>query len=321
MMNEQFRFGIMGAGNIAGRFCEAVIEQGDGIVTAIASRSIERANRFAENYNIANAYGSYEEMLQKEHLDAVYIAVTTNAHFELTMLCLDYSIPVLCEKAMCRNSTEAQLIFERAKEQSVFVMEGMWSRFLPKMQQVKSWLNENQIGDVALVTCSVGFQAQKTAGNRYYNPQLGGGAAYDLLVYCYEITADFFDQPPIQCQCMSDWSESGVDRTDLVMMKYPGCLVQLTATFEGNIPEEMVFYGSKGKIVIPKPHCAQECLLYVNGQEPIRYEDTDTQNGFIYEIKEVIRCVRNKQIESPVVPHRLTYDTAVLFDRILEQKP
>lgn len=321
MQKKEFRFGIMGAGNIAQNFCDAVKKQGECVVAAIASRDMERALAFADRHGIGKAYDSYEKMLQEEELDAVYIAVTTNAHYELTMLCLDYKVPVLCEKAMCVNSRDAETIFKRSEELGVFVMEGMWSRFLPKMAKVKEWLAEEHIGEVSFVTCAIGFQAPKDPENRYYNPALGGGASYDILVYCYEIATDFFAESPQQCICLSEWSPSGVDRSDVVVLKYPGCLVELTASFEGSLVDEMVFYGTKGKIVLPHPHYGQECHLYVDGEEPVCFKDTENDNGFVYEIAEVIRCVREGKTQSNVAPHSMTLEAARVYDEILKQRP
>lgn len=318
-MDKQFRFGIMGAGNIAEKFCDAVRKQGEGIVAAVASRSMDRAIAFAKKQGIPKAYDSYEQMLKEEDLDGVYVAVTTNAHYELTMLCLDHKVPVLCEKAMCVNSHDAETIFKRSKEQGVFVMEGMWSRFLPKMDQVKKWLSEERIGKVTFVTCGIGFNAPKDMTNRYYNPNLGGGATYDILVYCYEIATFFFEEPPVRCLCTSDWSPSGVDQTDVVVLRYPDCLVQLTATFQGDIREEMIFYGEKGRIVLPHPHYAPECWLYADGEEPFCYTEDKADNGFVYEIGEMIRCVREGKIESSIAPHRMTIEASRLYDEILSQ--
>ena len=320
-MSGKFRFGIMGAGNIAEEFCAAVKEQGEGVVAAIASRSMERAWAFADKHGIPKAYGSYEQMLKEEPLDGVYVAVTTNAHYKLVMLCLDHRMPVLCEKAMCVNSRDAEEIFTRAKELGVFVLEGMWSRFLPKMQQVKQWLAEEKIGKVSLVTCGIGFNAPKDEANRYYNPELGGGATYDILVYGYDIVTYFFEQPPVRCLCTSDWSASGVDQTDVVVLKYPGCMAQIITTFQGDIQEEMVFYGEKGRIVLPHPHYAPECWLYVDGEEPYCYQEDKVKYGFAYEIGEVIRCVREGKVESDIAPHRMTIEASRLYDEILSQKP
>lgn len=132
---ETFRFGVMGAGNISNKFCDAAEKIEEVCVTAVAARSEERAREFAEKYEIHTYYGNYEEMLQKEKLDGVYIGVVTGMHVQLTELCIRYGIPVLCEKALTGSSEEAERIFRLAEEKKIFVMEGVWSLFLPAIEK------------------------------------------------------------------------------------------------------------------------------------------------------------------------------------------
>ena len=131
-----FRYGIMGAGAIANRFCKAVSLLPDCEVCAVASKSMSRARDFANRNNIKRYYDSYEEMLETEELDCVYIAVTPNDHYRLTMMCIERKVPVLCEKAMFCNSMEAHNVFELARKNNVFVMEALWSRFLTAVNKV-----------------------------------------------------------------------------------------------------------------------------------------------------------------------------------------
>ena len=202
-MEEKFRFGIMGAGNIAEEFCQSVEKTGIACVTAVAGRTPGKAERLAEKYGIASAYQDYEEMLKQETLDAVYIAATTNTHYPLTMLCLDYRMPVLCEKAMFRTSREAEEVFSRSRRLGVFVMEGMWSRFLPKMNQVRRWIADGKIGDIRFASVDIGFRAPASPDNRYFNRELGGGAMYDLTVYCYDILTAVIRKPVKKIQVLS----------------------------------------------------------------------------------------------------------------------
>lgn len=147
-----FRFAIMGAGNIAHQFCDAVTLVEDCEVSAIASKDLGRAQKFAEECSVAHAYDNYEQMLIEEKPDCVYIAVTPNDHFRLTMLCLEHRVPVLCEKAMFTNSAEAKAVFEKAEKDQTFVMEAMWSRFLPAVNQAKKWAAEGKIWQTGSLT-------------------------------------------------------------------------------------------------------------------------------------------------------------------------
>ena len=172
-----FRYAILGAAKIAAKFCQAASMVKDCQVCAVASKSLERAKVFAGKNGIPKAYGSYEELLDREKPDCAYIAVTANDHYRLAMMCVERGVPVLCEKAMFQNSAEAESLFAQAKERGVFVMEAMWSRFLPTTKRVKQWLAQDRIGIPEISKLSIGFIAPEGADNRYFNPELGGGAA------------------------------------------------------------------------------------------------------------------------------------------------
>ena len=122
-----------------------------------SSKSLERAEKFAQKNNLAKYYDSYEQMLDTENPDCAYIAVTPNDHYRLTMLCIERKVPVLCEKAMFQNSKEAAAAYNAAAEKKVFVMEALWSRFLPAVNKVKSWIREGKIGVPEISQFSIGF--------------------------------------------------------------------------------------------------------------------------------------------------------------------
>lgn len=316
-MNQIFRFAIMGAGHIASKFCEAVELTEQAKVVAISSKSMERADTFAKEHNLSSAYDNYETMLKEEKIDCVYIAVTTNAHYELSMLCLDYKVPVLCEKAMFTNSKDADTVFRRSKELGVFVMEAMWSRFLPSIRKAKSWIAEKRIGTTELAQMNIGFCAPKDMNNRFYNPKLGGGAAFDLTVYTYEIMTYLIEEELKNTRVDVIFADNGVDVTDGVTLRFEHTMAYLLNSFAANLEEKAVIYGDSGKIEILRPHVGGKVSMYSSdGSLMEEYEDKETTNGFTYEIKEVMDCICAGKIESSVVPHSLTLQCAVLFDQI-----
>lgn len=314
----KFRFAIMGAGKIAVKFCDAVERLEDCEVTAVASKSAERAERFASANGVKAHYDSYERMLTEEKPDCVYIAVTPDAHYELCMLCLKYKVPVLCEKAMFLNSAQAEEVFRKAREEGVFIMEAMWSRFLPTVKKVREWLDGGRIGRPSFMEISLGFLAPQDPSNRYLNAALGGGAAYDVTVYVYEIADFYMHKKPEEIQVSAVWGPTGVDLTDHVTLKYGDTLVSLTASFAAALEQRTVIYGDQGKIVMNCPHHGDEASVYApDGSVKECFRDEETQNGFVYEIREVMDCVRAGKTESEVVPHGLTIACARLFDRIM----
>lgn len=318
-----FRWAIMGAGNIAGKFVDAVKRTGEGRVVAIASRDRARAENFARNHGIPKAFDGYEAMLREVNPDAVYIAARTNSHAELSHLCVQYGIPVLCEKAMFTNSAEAGRVLGLAREKGVFAMEAMWSRFLPAVQEMKRRLEAGEIGDPLYAELAIGWKAPNDPGNRFFDPAEGGGAAYDLTVYGYELADFFFGCPDQELQAVALW-RGGVDVTENVLLRWthrePACLAALSASIVTNLDERCVIHGTAGTLYMPKPHMSEGFVLVRTDGRREEWRDTQTVNGFVYEVQEVMRCVRAGLTESPVVPHELTFRCAKMFDEINRTK-
>ncbi len=316
-MSAPFRFAVMGTGGVADSFCRAVRLVEGCEVAAVASRTVEKARAFAQPRRIPHAYGDYAQMLDEVRPDAVYIATVTSAHYELILLCLGRGVPVLCEKAMCVSGEQAKEALRLAREHHTFLMEATWSRFLPPLQRAKAWLDQGLIGQVRLSECAIGFAAPRDPENRYYSRALGGGAAYDLLIYCYELTRFFLPGPADAVQMNVHRGDTGVDLSEQVLLRFSAASAALTASIVCPLEERLVLYGEKGRIVIPNPHFASEALLYDENRQLIaNFRDETTVHGFTYEIEETMRCVRAGLVESPVVPHQLTLDCAQLFDRI-----
>lgn len=319
-----FQWGIMGAGAIAGKFADAVRRVEGCETVAVASRDPARAQTFADRHGIPQAYGSYEDMLRHASPDAVYVAARTNAHAELTRLCVRHGIPVLCEKAMFTSAAEARELLALARERGVFAMEAMWSRFLPAVREMKRRLDAGAIGKPLYVELSIGWKAPDGPGNRYFDPAEGGGAAYDLTVYGYELADYFLGPPDARVEAGVLW-EGGVDVTESVLLRWtgrrPACLATLSASLVANLDERCVIHGTRGTLRMPKPHMAEVFILTTDDGTREEWRDTQMVNGFVYEIQEVVRCVRAGLRESPTVPHDLTLRCAEMFDAIHQTKP
>jgi predicted dehydrogenase len=307
----------LGAGNIAGNFCNAV-ELIDGCcVCAVASKSIKKAEEFARRNGIEKYYDSYEELLEREAPDCVYIAVTNNDHYRLSALCVEHGIPVLCEKAMFQSAEEAQKLLALAGERKVFAMEAMWSRYLPAVRKVRQWIENGEIGLPETSQCVIGFAAQKDKQNRFFNPKLGGGAAKDVTVYAYELTTYILDQKIRNLSVSALWSDTGVDVTNHISIEFEHTLADLITSFAARMDNQIVIYGPLGKILLPGSHLASDCYLYdENGELKEHFVDRETKNGFVYEIRDVMQCIRAGKTESDIVPWKDTVEFAELLDQI-----
>ena len=313
-----FRWVILGAGAIANKFADAIRRIDGAEVIGVGSRSVERGQAFAEKNDIP-FFGSYEDALTLKP-DAAYIAATTEAHADLTRLCISRGIPVLCEKAMFTNSAEAEEIFALAKAKGVFAMEAMWSRFLPSIVEMKRQFDAGAIGQIKHFEIAIGWEAYSGPGSRFYEPSLGGGASYDLLVYCYEL-AEFFLGVPDKVESVAvHWASTGVDETETVLLRYPWGLATLTASIGVRLDERTVLMGNQGQLRMLRPHFGSDFVLrHPDGTEET-WQDEKTDNGFVYEAQEVMRCVQEGLLESPTVPHDLTIRCAKVFDLLNASK-
>ena len=309
-----FKWVILGAGSIAEKFSDAIRRTPGAEVIGVGSRSRERGAAFAEKHGIPQS-GSYAEMLALRP-DAAYIAATTEAHADLTRLCIDAGVPVLCEKAMFTSAAEAEEVLALAKAKGVFAMEAMWSRFLPTIVEMKKQLDAGAIGQVKHFEVAIGWAAYSGPGSRFYLKELGGGAAYDLFVYCYELAEFFLGVPEKVEHVTVQWAPTGVDETEVVTLRYPWGLATLTASIAVKLDERTVLLGDKGQLRMLKPHYGSEFVLRRPDGSEETWQDDNTPNGFVYEAEEVMRCVKAGLLESPTVPHDLTIRCAKVFDLI-----
>lgn len=318
---KTFKFAVMGAGNIAVKFCDAVQRLENCTVAAVASKSMERAQQFAQKQQISAYYDNYEEMLIQEKPDCVYIATTPDSHYALTKLCVQHRVPVLCEKAMFQSSVQAKDAFEEAEKAGVFVMEAMWSRFLPPTKKAMEWMKDGKIGEANCIYVTCGCSFDRVQNRRNFAPELGGGAAFDLTVYNYELATWFFGDEILEKGIITTWDAYGVDMFNQVTLKYKDRLAVLVSGCESALQEGLIISGTEGRLVIPHAHYGSEAFLYDRSGNLIEhFVDTETENGFVYEIKEVMTCIQEGKIESEIVPHRDTIACAELFDEIYAQQ-
>jgi len=180
---KTINWGIIGAGNISSYFATALNGMENTKITAVASRNLEKAKEFAEKYSCSKAYGSYEELANDSEIDVVYIGTPHTEHKGNAELCLKSGKSVLCEKPFTLNEKDTRYLAQLAKEHNLFLMEAMWTKFLPVTKQVKNWIAEGKIGKVKNMKISFGFQAEINEANRLFNYELAGGALLDVGVY------------------------------------------------------------------------------------------------------------------------------------------
>lgn len=313
-----YHFGIIGAGNIAHKFIDAVRMTRQADVVAVASTSLERAKSWAKQENLSKYYGRYDDLLADPSIDIIYIATLSNAHYDNIKSCLLAGKHVICEKPLTQTAPQAQEVIALAKKQNLFLMEGMWSRFLPKSIQVRQWIKDERIGELHLMQANIGWKADKIYNKRLFYPELGGGSLYDIGIYPMELLPYYADQKITKMQFLKKDYSTGVDDIVSLNLQLEHCIANIQCSFTTKMPEDAYLYGSDGYIHIPKIHFGNRARLYDKDDHLIEDFHEGAENGFYYEVCEVLSCIEKGQIESSICPLSMTYENKKLIDQVLQ---
>ncbi len=313
------KWGILGAGRIAKKFAEDFKIVNNGQIIAVASRSKDRSNEFAQEFEITKAYSSYVEMVKNPDIDVVYVATPHNFHFEHASLCLNNGKSVLCEKPVTINSAEFTILQNLAKEKNLFFMEALWTYYLPAIIQAMDWIRESKIGTVKQVQVSFGFPADMDEKMRLANPDLAGGALLDIGIYGIAMAELVFDEELENIQSMAHFSDTGIDDYNSIQLKYKsGGLAQISSSFVCELKNEAVIYGTKGRIEIPQFWMAKKAFL-ITTDEKLEFINKNTQVGYNYEAFAVNELLKKGAVESSVVPLVKSKRILSIMDQVREQ--
>lgn len=251
--SRTIRWGILGTGYISRAFAEGLRPLPAAQLVAIASRTLSSAQQFAREFDVARAYGSYEELVQDADVDVVYIGTPNSRHRDDCLLCLGAGKPVLCEKPFALNAREAREVIEFARKQHLFCMEAMWMRFLPLVQRVRQMVQSGAIGEVCTLTADFGYPAAFDPSSRLFSRELGGGALLDRGVYLLSL-AYFLLGEPERVVGEAAIATTGVDEQSSYLLKYAGGqLAMLSANLRTYAGNEAIITGTRGQIRIHAP--------------------------------------------------------------------
>lgn len=313
-------WGIIGLGRIAHKFAQDLAILDDAHLQAVASRSLENAKTFADQYKVPNYFGSYEEILSCRDLDVIYIATPHTSHYENTMLCLENGIAVLCEKPFTINLQELQHLVETARRTDTFLMEGMWTRFLPHLQKAMELIHAGEIGEVHTVHGTMGFEMPFEPNKRLYNPDLGGGALLDLGVYPVFLALLLLGKPD-EINATAHIGTTQVDEeTNATFWYKKDKKAEIRACMREDLVSDAYIYGDQGHIHLhPQWNEPGVLTLHRNGEAPKEFEFDLQGHGFYFEAREVMDCVLQDQKESKILPLQFSLDVMETLDRIRQQ--
>jgi predicted dehydrogenase len=313
------RWGVVGPGAIAAGFADAMGMAEGGDIVAVASRSSERADAFADRYGIARRYGDYAALAQDGEVDAVYVATPQSRHADDTLQMLRAGKHVLCEKPFALNEVQAQGMVDEARRQNVFLMEAIWSRFLPAYRSLVDVVGSGRIGEPLLVEADFGFRRSLDPDNRLFKADLGGGGLLDLGVYPLQLCTLLLG-PVEHVSAEGVIGETGVDEQVAAVLRHGGRgLGVMKAALRVNMTCTARVSGTEGVVEIPAfMHCPNAIRVLT----PAGIDDIDGSydgNGLRFEIAEVHRCLAEGRMESDVMPLDETLVLARTLDEIRHQ--
>lgn len=315
---------ILGCGGIAhamGRTLRGIVDKGipDIIPYAAASRSLEKAKTFAEEFQFEKAYGSYEEMLSDPAVDLVYIATPHSEHFSNMKLCIDHGKNVLCEKAFTANAAQAREILAYAEEKKVFVTEAIWVRYMPFVSRLREIIASGVIGEVSSLTANLHYSTDHT--QRIYDPVQCGGALLDVGIYPLTFTSLLFGDDYESMQSVCTKFDTGVDKQSLVTLIYPdGKMAMCNSGTSAISDRKGILYGRKGFIIVENVNNPQSIAVYDNNYQQISFEETPEQiTGYEYEVYACKEALENDWLECPACPHAETIRMMEIMDEARRQ--
>ncbi len=316
-MAKSFNWGIIGLGHIAKKFAEDLKVIENAKLHAVASRSMERAKKFATDFTVAHHFDSYEGILSCPGLDAVYIATPHTSHCEIALMCLKKGIPVLCEKPFAMNASELKSMIEMATQTNTFLMEGLWTRFLPSLNKALNIIRSGALGTLNLLEADFGFKAPFDPDRRLFNPNLGGGALMDVGIYPVFLSLLVLGYPKT-IKALATFGKTNVDETCGMMFGYENQkMAILHASITTNTTTKACFHGSKGRLRInSRWHEPTSLTLMLDGEEPKDIFFEFDCLGYRYEAEELMRCVQKGKKESQFLPLGFSLKLMELMDAV-----
>jgi predicted dehydrogenase len=316
----KFRWGIAGTGRIASDFVDGLRQVPDAEVVAVCSRSLETASQFATRRAIPKSYGSYEALAEDPNVDIVYVATPNSRHRSDTEMYLRAGKHVLCEKPFALNLAEAKSMVRTSRDTKRFVMEAIWSRFLPVYVALGNVLQSQPLGHISRVEADFGFVAPTDARHRLNDPALGGGSVLDLGIYCLHF-ARFVLGGHDTVTASGTLNDQGVDIDATYSLGYAnGATAVLRSSLKEATPCTAKIVGERGTITLSsRMHVSPGFAVAINGQAETYHRHDETGQGLRHQVFEVHRCIEQGFIESPRLSHAETLAYAETMDEIRRQ--
>jgi predicted dehydrogenase len=319
---DTLRWGVIGTGKIAGAFVDDLHRTGAGRAVAVGSRTGTAAERFGDAHDVARRHGTYEALVEDPDIDAVYVATPHPMHHANARLALEAGRPVLVEKAFTMDAAEARDLVALARASGLFLMEAMWTRFLPHALEIRRLVAAGAVGDIVTVSADHGQWFAPDPASRLFAPELGGGALLDLGVYPVSF-ASMLLGPPDRILALVEPAFTGVDAQTSILLGHPGgAQAVLTCTSAARSPTRAAVVGTEARIEVDgRFYTPSTFTLVPRTGDARRVEPAHVGHGLHYEATEVARCLADGLLESPVMPLDETVAIMATMDAVRAQAP
>lgn len=316
-MGKTINWGILSTGRISEKFAADLQFVPNARLAAVGSRDAARAFEFAAKFNAPKAYGSYEELASDKDIDVIYIGTPHISHCENALLCLDQGKAVLCEKPFAMNEKEVLQMVSKAREKNVFLMEALWTRFIPAIKKSLEFIESGAIGDIVHIKADFGYTAQYDPAWRLFNKELGGGSLLDIGIYPVFLILLLLGEPD-EIAADAIIGRTGVDELVSAYFKYNnGKMATLYSTLIANTPGEAEISGTRGYIRINHMwHMSRSLVLHLNDGQTESFEFSYKGMGYEYEAAEVTICLQKDLKESDLLPLDFSLTLIRVLDRM-----
>ncbi len=316
-MSTKIKWGIIGLGKIAHKFASDLLLLNNVELEAVASRDLAKAKVFSKTFHSKKFYGSYEALFQDELVDIVYIATPNNNHAQLTILALEHKKAVLCEKPFAINKQQVFKMIEASKKNNIFLMEALWTRFLPAIKKIKSSIENGEIGAIKYLNADFSFKALPSI-QRIYDKELGGGSILDIGIYPIFLAYLILGMPD-KIIAKAHYFESGADSQVSIIFDYKNAQAVLFSSFNSNSKREAKISGTLGEIIIDSPwNEATSFSLIKDGNEE-KISIPKIGKGYAHQILECNTCLLENLTESSLWSHQNSIELITLLDAVRKE--
>lgn len=313
---KKMNVAVIGAGNIAATMAKTLKAMKGICCYAVASRDEKRAREFAKKHGFKKAYGSYEEMLQDDNVELVYVSTPHSLHYEHAKLCIDHGKPVLCEKAFTANAAQAEELLAYARKKGVFITEAIWTRYMPFVRTIREVLKSGAIGEPVSLSANLSYAIDEVP--RMNDPELAGGSLLDLGVYTLHFASMIFGDKVKKISSVCTYTQSGVDEQDSITLVFEdGKIAVLNCSMRCVGDRKGIIHGARGYAVIENINNFESLTVYDRHyKKTASYKCPKQITGYEYEVLACREALARGWLEYPDIPHGETVRIMKMMDEI-----